>query len=125
MIELKDGRLASCSSDKTIALWNLTNANRLFCLNGHTKAIIDIIELNDGRIVSASLDGSIRLWDLHVKAGISVLYQCDFGANSLVELPNEHIAAAFCDKVVRILKIGQPESPIDILSGHTLSVTSV
>ena len=62
IIYLKDGRLASCSSDKTIKVFNLRDYNCAITLPAHDSEIWYIAQLPDLKIVSCSDDSSIKVW---------------------------------------------------------------
>ena len=63
VIQLKDGRLASASGDKTIKIWDLTTSQAVQTLKGHTDYVYSVIQLKDGRLASASGDNTIKIWD--------------------------------------------------------------
>ena len=63
VILLRDGRIASCSSDKTIKIWDLNKKIWTVELNGHSNFIRSIIQLKDGKIASCSNDQKIILWE--------------------------------------------------------------
>ena len=69
---LPDGRLASCSSDRTLKVWDLSRPKGQECvatLRGHTSAVILVTLLPDGRLVSCSADKTIKVWDLSKPKG--------------------------------------------------------
>ncbi len=61
-----DGKiLASCSSDKTIRLWQMPDCQPLATLTGHTDQVRDIRFSPDGKILAShSIDKTIRLWQM-------------------------------------------------------------
>jgi WD40 repeat protein len=65
LIHMRDGRLASCSYDKTVRIWHLDSAQRneppVIC-TGHTSHVTSLAELPYGVLASGSIDGTIRLW---------------------------------------------------------------
>ena len=62
--ELKDGRIASGSNDKTIKIWDLNKSDKEhLTLNGHSNAVTCITPLKDGRIASVSDDSTIKIWE--------------------------------------------------------------
>jgi WD40 repeat protein len=57
-------RVATCSRDKTIRIWDVSTAQEILTLNGHTEPVRSIRFLADGqKQISASMDGTIRTWD--------------------------------------------------------------
>ena len=54
--------IISCSEDKTIRIWNLSEKKKLW---GHTFSIRSITVISDNKyIVSGSWDKTIRVWSL-------------------------------------------------------------
>ena len=62
----KDGkRLASSGDDKTLTVWDITDGNRLFTLEGHFDRVVSVTWSPDGtRLASSSLDKTVKIWDL-------------------------------------------------------------
>ena len=94
VIPLRNNRIASCSGDKTIKIWNSNHPyNLIKTLNGHTGWVTSIIQLKDKDIlISGSDDKTLRKWNL-------LTYQCDkiinnvecWYSNSLLEIDNNRI----------------------------------
>jgi WD40 repeat protein len=63
LINLKDGRLVSCGSDKKIIIWRLDIRSEEITLEGHKDIVNCLIELKNGKIVSCSLDKTIKFWN--------------------------------------------------------------
>ena len=74
LIELRDGRIASASSDWTIRIWSLEGGESRI-LHGHTDGIRFLIQLRDGRIASASDDQTIRIWDIDGRSLVQAAVQ--------------------------------------------------
>jgi len=56
---------ASCSSDKTISLWDMRLGLTVQTLYGHLNAINDVVFNTRGDILySCDADGVIKAWDL-------------------------------------------------------------
>ena len=60
-VELKDGKIASGSNDKTIKIWDSDQC--IQTISEHQGKISSLIVLNDGNLVSGSFDNTIRIWD--------------------------------------------------------------
>jgi WD40 repeat protein len=63
--QLKNGNLASGSSDLTVRLWNLTNLSSpvYAILKGHTDVITSLSVLPNDELASASCDMTIKIWN--------------------------------------------------------------
>ena len=122
LLRLKDGRVASCSTDKTIRIYN--PSNDYHCdqvLQRHSKAILSICELEDGTIVSCSSDQAIMIGDYTINNAHNDRI------NKVITLPNNRIAAWSNDQTIKIWKSNKPydDTPIKVLEGHSESVTSL
>jgi len=66
---LKNGLLATGSSDTTIKIWQTTNENNTFSfqllttLTEHTDWVYTLIELSNNSLISGCRDGSIKVWN--------------------------------------------------------------
>ena len=122
LLRLKDGRVASCSTDKTIRIYN--PSNDYHCdqvLQRHSKGIPSICELIDGTIVSCSSDKSIMIGDYTINNAHNDRI------NKVITLPNNRIASCSNDKTIKIWKSNKPydDTPIKVLEGHSNYVTSL
>jgi WD40 repeat protein len=66
--ETTGARVASCSSDYTIHLWNLATGERGQILLGHSDDVEDFVFVNESLGVSASRDHRILVWNLRTGA---------------------------------------------------------
>jgi WD40 repeat protein len=64
LIQLTDGRIVSCSRDRTVKIWNIVTGACEHTLNGHEGNVVNIFELLDGRIVSchSGKNFSLLIW---------------------------------------------------------------
>jgi WD40 repeat protein len=57
-------RLATCSSDHTVRLWDLAAGQEILTLRGHTRHVQSVRFVSDGRrLMTASADCTVRIWD--------------------------------------------------------------
>ena len=63
MAALPDGRLASCSSDKTVRIWDVETGECMQVLTGHQLDVTGVVALPNGRVASCSGDMTVRVWD--------------------------------------------------------------
>ena len=64
MIILKDGRLASCSRDSSIIIYNKETYKPDLIIKEHNDAVCCIIQLNSGLLASCSMDKTIKLFNI-------------------------------------------------------------
>lgn len=64
LFQLKDGRLISGSSDKTIKVWGIENEKCTHTLEGHDRGINVFFQMKNGVLLSGSEDRTINVWDV-------------------------------------------------------------
>jgi hypothetical protein len=73
-IELQDGKIASCSEDKNIRIWNLYFYENFTKVNltaitqiedAHQSSVDSLTQLKNGLLVSSSFDKILKFWDLN------------------------------------------------------------
>lgn len=64
LVDLQDGRIASCSDDSYIKIWDWKTGKCLSTLIGHSGCVSSLTRLIDGRLASGSSypDSSIKIW---------------------------------------------------------------
>ena len=122
LILLKDKRIASCSADNTIRIYDPS----IDCccdeiIKRHSNGIESICELDDGTIVSCAWNNSIMIGDYTIK---NAHYN---NILKVITLPNNRIASCSMDFTIKIWKSNLPYSntPIKVLEGHRDWVTSL
>jgi WD40 repeat protein len=73
LIELPDQRMASCSKDKSIIIWNTNNFQPIKYLFGHLGPVISLALIGSQYLASGSCDRTIRIWDLNDYSTKSIL----------------------------------------------------
>ena len=122
LLHLRDGRVASCSDDKTIRIYD--PSNDYHCdqvIKRHRNGIRSICQLDDGTIVSCSYDRTIMIGDYTINnAHDNWIYK-------VITLPNNRIASCSKDKTIKIWKSNPPysDTPIKVLEGHNSGVNSL
>jgi WD40 repeat protein len=67
-IQLEDGRIYSCSDDKTIRRWNIESSQSEITIHGHTSRLCCITQWMDGRLCRNS-----GLYDNAINYGAKIL----------------------------------------------------
>ena len=104
VIEMFDGKLCSCSSDKTIKIWD-ENYQCIQTLTGHIGGVRSIIEMND-YLISVDCnkddynDSSVRIWNKSTYQTIKVIQQiyC-YSNNSLCKLKENTLILGGYNKI--------------------------
>ena len=122
LLRLKDGKIASCSYDKTIRIFDPSNSYQFAqVLKRHSDYIYSICQLEKGTIVSCSLDRTIMIGDYTIKNAH------DDSIYKVITLPYNRIASCSQDKTIKIWKSNPPysDTPIIVLTGHSDWVNSL
>ena len=122
LLHLKDGRVASCSWDITIRIYDPSNDYHCVqVIERHSKGITSICQLDDGTIVSCSGDRTIMIGDYTISNAHNS------SIDKVITLPNNRIASCSADKTIKIWKSNPPYSdiPIKVLKGHSNNVNSI
>ena len=129
LLILSDGRLASCSRDKTIKIFCINNNYHCdITIEGHTDNVYYISQLDNNKLISCSFDNSIKIWSITQSS-----YTCDFTINNahshsiwkVIPLTNNRIASCSSDKTIKIWNSNHPYNLIKTLYGHSKDVTSI
>lgn len=99
LLLLDANRIASCSCDKTIRIYN--QSNDYHCdeiIERHTDEVTSICKLDDGTLVSSSEDHSIKISEFT----ISNAHQNSIW--KVVTLPKNRIASCSSDTTIKIWK---------------------
>ena len=105
VIQLTDGRLASCCDDNTIKIWDTISGRCLMTLEGHTNYVPFVIQLTDGRLVSGSRDSTIKIWDTISGICLMTLEGHTDVVNCVTQLTDGRIVSCCDDDTLRIWNI--------------------
>ena len=121
LLRLKDGRVASCSKDNTIRIYD--PSNYYHCdkvIERHIDGILSICELDDGTIVSCS-------WKTIIIGDYTINNAHELWIIKVIALPYNRIASCSYDRTIKIWKSNKPyrDKPLIVLKGHRGFVISL
>uniref|UniRef100_A0A5K3FLG7 U5 small nuclear ribonucleoprotein 40 kDa protein n=1 Tax=Mesocestoides corti TaxID=53468 RepID=A0A5K3FLG7_MESCO len=122
-----DGELLySASSDKTLAIWDLTTCQRVKKIRGHQNIVnsIDIARRGPQMIASGSDDGTVRLWDRRQKTEVQNFQNTYQVLSVAFSDTAEMIFSGGIDNIIK----GWDLRKLDVamrLTGHTDTVTGL
>lgn len=126
LLLLNDNRIASCSNDRTIRIYN--PSNNYLCekvIKNNKEWIRTICQLDNGTIVSSSGDQSIIFDNFFIQTAHNKFIY-DY-LSKIISLPNNRFASCAGDTIIKIWKGSPPYSatPIQKLNGHSGWVRSL
>jgi WD40 repeat protein len=99
-----DGKtLASCSSDKSVKLWNLADGKELKTLGSHANSVYSVAFSPDGKtLASASADMTIKIWDIASQKETKSLKGPTAAITGIAFTDNNSLVSIGQDRFVRI-----------------------
>jgi len=93
--------LISCSGDKTIKIWNLSNYTCIKTLEGHSRYVRNILLFRPGILCSVSDDSLIKFWDIESGKCIHTLHEHkDYTYQAVISNNGELVSVGY-DNIVR------------------------
>jgi Prp8 binding protein len=123
-----DNALLSCSADKSVALWDANQGNRLRKFTEHT-AIVNSCAICTGDVnlcASGSDDCTAIIWDSRVRTSVATLYHDYQLCAVALSHDGQHLYTGGLDNLIRRfdLRMGD-DIPDLVLTGHADSVTGL
>ncbi|KIP03890.1 hypothetical protein PHLGIDRAFT_76886 [Phlebiopsis gigantea 11061_1 CR5-6] len=122
-------RIASGSYDCTVRIWNVSTAQEMCVLRGHSDIVSTVaFSRITGYVVSGSKDHQVMLWDWEAdqENPIGTLEGHSDDVNSVAVSPDgRYIASGSDDRTVRLWNAETGEAIGEPLKGHTTIVLSV
>ena len=112
-------RMASCSADKTIKLWDTSSGTELSTLNGSAFEVFSIALLPNGWLASGSSEATIKVWDLEESKEVKTLTGHTDAVVSLAVLKNGNLVSYSHDDTIKIWNPYLAENNLLLtISGH-------
>lgn len=123
----KDNRLASCSGDKTIKIFNLKTYECELTLEGHTCSVRYISLLSDGSLISSSWDTTIKIWSVSGKNFVCshTIFGHESWVYKAIEISNNRIASCSKDQTIKLWNNFPPYDCVATLTGHKCWVVAI
>ena len=101
-MQMKNGKLASGSSDGSIRLWEIASGELVSKLEGHSGGITSLKFDTDGKLLySASTDRTVKVWNLETNTLVDTI-SCFKGPVTCLEVDDEYIVTGSEDGIVRV-----------------------
>jgi WD40 repeat protein len=127
MVISPDGkRIASCSEDKTIKIWDTATGAEVMTLRGHTDKVFGMAISPDGkRIASCSEDITIKVWDAVTGAELMTLRGHSSWIWSVAFSPDgKRLVSGSSDKTIKVWDLSTGNELMTI-RGHERMIGSV
>jgi len=122
-----DGRrVASCSRDKTVRLWDANTGAALHTLEGHSDCVTAVMFSSDGRrLASSSDDDTVRLWNANTGVALHILEGHSGRVKAVTfSFDGRWLASCSSDKTVRLWD-ANTGAALHTLEGHSSWVMAV
>ena len=114
LILLKDGRIASCSNDCKIIIYNKENYEPDLIIEEHKNFVVCIIQLCSGILASCSYDKTIKLFNINEKEyKVMQTLKHNDAVFKIIELKNEYLVSSSDDKLINFYKKYNNEYKLD------------
>lgn len=127
LCELKDGRIASGSRDKTIKIFNLISQTCDISIDSDSGNIFALVALEDGRLISGSSEGKINLFKVFEKTYTHLITLTEHKGfvEKLIPLSKNRFASCSMDKTIKIWSSDNLYTCLSTLRAHEGSVNAI
>ena len=63
ILELDNHKLVSCSDENNMILWDLTDPDAKYFIEGHTDYVTALTHINGNKFASVSRDKTLKIWE--------------------------------------------------------------
>jgi WD40 repeat protein len=117
--------VATCSGDKTVKIWNISNVSNWTLLRtyrGHINTVYSLEWINEDTIASGSFDQTIKVWSVST-GQTNITINASSMIFSLKLLNNGfYLASALSNGKIKIYNVNDKGNLIATLEGHTSNV---
>ena len=103
VIELKDGKLCSCSKEEAIRIWD--NYKCIQTFKGHNHNIISIIEINNYLISLSYSDNALNVWDRSACQSITTFTDVNFSFENSLSKFNDNTLLLGQSNVITVVDV--------------------
>ena len=108
--KLKDGRLISCSYDKSLNIYKKDSYDLQLSIKEHSSGINSFTQLNNGKILTCSSDKTIKIIELTEEDKYKVIQTLEGHTNTvckIIEIKENELISIACDKIMKIWKLNK------------------
>ena len=125
-IQLKNGKIITCSHDKTMKIWKLNNENKYECIKTiyfqKSQGTCDIFKLNENEFVTSSEnDECIKFWNSNNYSNITTINKIDTWMGKIMcLLENDLLCVGGYQKGFYLIKISNHQLIKNIFITQTI-----
>lgn len=128
VILLKDGRLASCSKDRSIRIFSIQNDYHCDAILKHqATSILSISQLENGKLVGCCGDNSIKIWNINdnYSRDFTISKAHSSKINTIISLSSNRMASCSEDGTIKMWSTDTPYKLINTLQVEESKIISI
>ena len=123
LAKLDNNLLASASLDNTTLIWNLTNGQLKYKLQGgHSDYVLTLMSLGNNLVATSSVDNSVIVWNVSEKIGGEIKYILPSQSNSFestIQLNQIQLATTSMQRTICVWNLETGQLDLNLTGGHT------
>ena len=120
MIQLKDKRIASCSWDRTIRIWNLNTFGCEHTFKVYEDKLTQLLQLNDNRLACLSLNGVVRVLNLSSKK-----FDVEFeGSDFMFQLRDGRMVTGIGEETFQVINLNTLKVELVFRTAHVDNISA-